>query len=76
MTERVQTDEALTPCPFCAGEPLMYRVLRDGCRDGEIEAWAYYVTCRSCAAQGGWGKAPSSGARWWNMRPLGPAVPA
>ena len=57
-----------TDCPFCGGHATMRRVLRDGCKDGEPDAWAYYVVCRSCAAQGGGGKSKESALRCWSQR--------
>jgi len=59
----------LKPCPFCGSHDCtIERVLRDGCEDGEIEAWAYYVACPSCGAQGGWGKSEGTAEHHWNMR--------
>lgn len=58
----------LLPCPFCQGQPRRDRTLRDGCEDGEPDAWAYFVRCISCAAQGGWAKTPGNADRHWNLR--------
>lgn len=60
----------LLPCPFCGGLGRRRRVLRDGYEhfQNDRDAWAHYVVCRSCAAQGGWAKSVSGAARWWNMR--------
>lgn len=55
-------------CPFCGGEPLPNKTLRDGCKDGEPDAYAHYVVCRSCAATGGWAKSEAGAVRCWNMR--------
>ncbi len=55
-------------CPFCGGEGIPSKDLRDGCLDGEPDAYAHYVRCRSCAAQGGWTKTPGNAVRLWNTR--------
>jgi len=55
-------------CPFCGGKPLLNKRLREGCADGEPDAWAYFVICRSCAAQGPWYKSPGNAERFWDMR--------
>lgn len=62
------TSETLRPCPFCGGAARRARTLRDGCRDGEPDAWAYYVVCVSCAAQGGWAKNEAGADRLWRSR--------
>lgn len=57
------------PCPFCAATiTIIDATLRDGCRPGEIDAFAYAVRCQSCAATGGWAKSETSAMRYWNMR--------
>jgi hypothetical protein len=61
----------LGPCPFCGGEPIPGNVLRDGywIYRNDPDAFAYFIRCRSCAAQGGWSKSGEAGARrLWNMR--------
>lgn len=59
----------LLPCPFCGGVGHHERELRNGCEDGEPDAWAYTIRCYSCAATGGWTKSNEFGAaRRWNMR--------
>lgn len=59
---------ALLPCPFCTGRPDLTRILRDGATDGEPDAWAYFLRCRSCAAESGWQKSETGAVTWWNMR--------
>ncbi len=61
-------EEPLKPCPFCGGGPIHEKSLRDGCREDEPDAWAWYVRCRSCAAQGPWFKTPGNAVRFWNQR--------
>lgn len=61
----------LLPCPFCGGEGLPQKDLRDGYEEfrDDQDAYCYYVRCRNCAATSGWSKASArGGARWWNMR--------
>lgn len=60
--------KALLPCPFCGGEGLPDKVLRGGCEDGEPDAWAYFVRCRSCASHGPWFKTVGLALRMWNDR--------
>ena len=60
--------EDLLKCPFCGGVPIQDRLLRNGCLDGEPDAYAYYVRCRACAATGPWLKNPNGARRMWNMR--------
>ncbi len=63
-------NEKLQPCPFCSGEGVPDKTLRDGyqnCQD-DPAAYAHFIICRSCAAQGGWAKNPAGAIRWWNMR--------
>lgn len=58
------------PCPFCGGEGQLHKELRSGYsmfRD-DPDAWAYYVVCKSCAAQGGWAKNKYGGERLWEIR--------
>lgn len=64
----------LFPCPFDGGEAIPDRELRYGCQDGDPDAWAYYIRCRTCAAEGPWKKTPSGADRAWNMRVGNPAV--
>ena len=50
-------------CPFCGGEAKMNDVdINDG------ESKNYFVSCTSCAAEGGWGKCKASAIRYWNLR--------
>ena|SRR5579859_3361189 len=59
----------MKPCPFCTQTRVRVdRLLRDGCKDGEPDAYAYYVFCPSCGCQGPWVKNPSGAERLWNMR--------
>jgi hypothetical protein len=60
-------------CPFCGGAPIEDRALRDGYANypSDPDAYAYFIICRSCAAQGGWAKSASGGRRRWNMRVQG-----
>jgi Lar family restriction alleviation protein len=62
------------PCPFCGGEGLRKRVLRRGYANfrDDPDAYAHYVRCRSCAAQGGWGKSTGTAVMQWNMRGTSP----
>lgn len=46
-------------CPFCGGEP----VLVPSNEFGKI-----VLRCRSCAAEGGWGKSNGTATKMWNMR--------
>lgn len=71
LTEvRAAQTEALLPCPFCGGEGIPRKGLRDGYDNyqDDPDAWAHYIICRSCAGQGGWAKSASGARRWWNMR--------
>lgn len=64
---------ALSKCPFCGGVARLDQTLRDGyqkCQEDE-DAWAHFVICNSCAAQGGWAKSQSGAIRWWNTRKRG-----
>lgn len=58
----------LKNCPFCGGKAMLDKELRDGCKDEDFEAYAYYYRCISCASQGGWAKSPTSAEKLWNMR--------
>lgn len=51
-------------CPFCTGKPIENTVTLD---NGE-KPKRFYVSCRSCAAEGGWSKTRTGSVRWWNMR--------
>ncbi len=57
-------------CPFCAGQPRVTSVLRDGYAKHQDDpaARAYFYTCKSCAASGGWGKSEGTALTYWNMR--------
>jgi hypothetical protein len=57
------------PCPFCGGfQTTVEATLRDGCKPGDFEAYAYSVRCLSCAATGGWAKSEAGALRCWTMR--------
>lgn len=57
------------PCPFCGGVGEMYRERRFPTLPDDYDgAWAYWVACRSCAAQGGWGKSMGTALDRWNWR--------
>jgi Lar family restriction alleviation protein len=60
--------ERLLPCPFCGGMPMRDKQLRDGCADGEPDAWAYLVRCRACACEGPWFKTRGNADDAWNRR--------
>ena len=55
-------------CPFDDGAPVLRRRLREGCQDGQPDAYVYWVQCRSCAAQGPWFKTEGNAIRGWNTR--------
>jgi len=61
-------------CPFCGGRPVEKpaKQLRDGCKQGESDAYAYFVVCKSCACQGGWMKSYGGAIRLWQMRTCDP----
>ena len=63
-------NEELRPCPFCGGKGEVDSKLRDGYKDflKDPDANAYFVVCRSCAADGPWSKSESGARRMWNMR--------
>jgi hypothetical protein len=55
---RTSHTETTKPCPFCGQSTphIPDFTLRDGCKDGEPDAWACAIRCRSCACQGPWSK--------------------
>jgi hypothetical protein len=56
-------------CYHCGGSGVVEKMLRAGHKPGELDAWAYYVVCTSCAATGPWSKSGWSGAvNQWNRR--------
>jgi len=61
---------AVKSCRFCGGEGILDKVLRAGYQDcqDDPDAFAHFVRCRSCAADGGWGKSVGRAIRLWNMR--------
>ena len=61
---------SVAACPFCGGQGVPYRVLRDGYADakGDPDAYAYFVRCRACAAEGPWSKVAAGAERMWNTR--------
>ena len=61
QTTGTTTNIDLTQCPFCGGSPIM-----DSCIDAYNEQ--YFVRCRSCAAEGPWGRHPVTAAHSWNKR--------
>jgi Lar family restriction alleviation protein len=60
----------LLSCPFCGGSPINDKTLRDGYESGsdDLDAYAYFIRCNSCAAHGGWAKTSAGAKRCWNMR--------
>lgn len=61
----------MKPCPFCGGTAPRHlsvrKTLREGCEDGEVDAYAYNVFCGSCAAEGPWNKTSEAAAvKAWN----------
>ena len=56
-------------CPFCGGGPIAESRLVEGRTEGELDAFQYWIRCRSCAGQGGWSKSPSGALANWRMRP-------
>lgn len=45
------------PCPWCGGDHVRLEPeLRDGCHDGEVDAWACAASCVCCGAEGPWRK--------------------
>ena len=55
--------DELKRCPFCGGEPEICEVDING---GESKN--YFVRCKSCASESGWGKCKGSAIKYWNMR--------
>lgn len=70
--ERTQYADA---CPFCGGGAILDKTLRDGCKEGEPDAFAYSVRCRCCASSGGWAKNEAGAWRWWRSRPATASEP-
>lgn len=68
LTKNMPEPEPLKNCPFCGGKPKPDKELITGRKDGDIDAWAYYVRCISCACQGPWFKTEGNAIRFWNMR--------
>lgn len=62
--------ERLVSCPFCGGDGYLSSALRDGYQSfsNDPDAQAYYVVCRSCAAEGPWAKSEYGAVRMWNTR--------
>jgi len=60
----------LKECPFCEGTPKKDKLLREGYegQENDQDAWAYFIICKSCSAQGGWSKCEAGSIRLWNMR--------
>jgi Lar family restriction alleviation protein len=65
------------PCPFCGGTPSLNKELRPGYAEylDDPDAHAFFYSCNSCAAVGGWMKSETSALRMWNMRTPLPAAP-
>lgn len=57
-------------CPFCGGAGVPAKVLRDGYEGfpEDPDAYAHFIHCVSCAAQGGWRKNPAGAVTEWNRR--------
>lgn len=57
-------------CPFCDGDWILEKHLRDGYGENadDPDAFAYFVRCISCAAQGGWAKSENGAFHLWNLR--------
>ena len=57
----------LKPCPFCGGEAILVKDIRDG-NDGNI----HYVKCQQCSANAGayfQGNSLRNAVEAWNKRP-------
>lgn len=71
-------ENELLRCPFCDGEGLPRKALRDGYAgdwENDPDAYAYFIICRACACQGGWAKSEGSAIKLWNLRvTLSPAL--
>ena len=65
METRGFTTEALKPCPFCGGQARKQRTTLE---IGNIKEPRYFVSCISCAAEGGWAKTEGGAVRNWEMR--------
>lgn len=57
--------EGLKPCPFCGGEAILDAGGRES--EGVFRA-AYWVRCRSCAAEGPWFRTEGAASERWNER--------
>ena len=73
-------ESELLRCPFCDGEGLPRKALRDGYIgdwENDPDAYAYFIICRACACQGGWAKSEGGAIKLWNLRvvTLSPACP-
>jgi Lar family restriction alleviation protein len=61
--------EAVKPCPFCGGKIVsLGNDLRGGHKEGDPDPRAYFYSCDSCAAVGGWAKTETGALRNWNTR--------
>ena len=58
----------LLTCPFCGGDGIPDRELREGCSVGEPDAFAHFVRCKCCACEGPWAKSEGNAVRQWNTR--------
>jgi hypothetical protein len=65
-----EAPEDLLTCPFDNGPGYTSRTLRDGyeSQEDDPDAYAWFVTCKTCACQGPWTKSESGAKRMWNMR--------